>query len=81
MLIALKTCPTCDRKSRFSLCTVCFTRLTLTADRYMDLPQAQLQSLYIGAREREEYYDLLRRDLWHLLKGSPVADDASDAVH
>ena len=74
----LKICPTCSRRSRFSLCTVCFTRLTLTPDRYESLPPAQLQALYIGAREREEYFDLLRRDLWHLLKGAPAADDADD---
>lgn len=81
MMPDLKICPTCDRRSRFSLCTVCFTRLTLTPDRYEGLSKTQLQALYVGARERAEYFDMLQRDLWHLLKGVPAAEHSDEAIH
>ena len=68
----LKTCPDCGRRSRFSLCTVCFTRQTEPPTAYEAISGPALSRLYVAAKERAEFYDLLQRDLWHLTKGGPV---------
>lgn len=76
----LKPCSDCDRRSRFSLCSVCFTRQTEPAAALESLTGPALAKIYIAAKERSEYFDLMTRDLWHQMKGPGTRLAASEDV-
>lgn len=78
--MTLLTCSDCGRRSRFSLCSVCFTRQTEPPSVFEALTGPSLSKLYIASKERSEYFDLMTRDLWHAMHASALEKVSDESV-